>query len=667
MLLSGDIPNNVRPIIFGANLLAISKKGGGVRPIAVGYVWRRLTAKVACSHVKERSLALLAPRQLGFAVKGGAEAAAHATRIFLQNMQPGKVFVKIDFKNAFNSIRRDCVLESIAKHFPELFSFASASLANSSILKFGEYTLDSAEGAQQGDPLGPLYFCLAIHDLLNALESEMVVAYLDDIGMGGDADVVASDFERLENMAKERGLTLNRAKCEIIGLTDESRISFHTRNIILPETDINAAVLLGAPLFPGATLIGILNNKLEELQRLTERLTLMPAHDALFLLRNVLSLPRLLYTLRTAPCVGSAELISYDNHLRATLSHTLNIDLSDDRWRQASLPVRWGGLGTRGAVQLAPSAYLASAAASSGLVQRLLPIRLRSIVDPNIASSLSAWHAIVGDIPEPSSSLQRAWDDPCCRAIADDLLTRAADVAERARLLASRAEGSGDWLRAIPLPAIGLKLDNAAVRIAVGLRLGAPLVHPHICVCGAQVEANGRHGLVCRKSAGRHSRHNQINEQIQRGFISAGILATREPQGLCDARTGKRPDGVTSVPWARGRCLAWDATCPDTFAQSHVQACSIASGSAALAAEARKTAKYIDICRGVDFVPVAVETTGAWGKEGWALIKELGRRIGVTKREPRSTDWLRQRLSLGIQRGNSFCVLATHPSLPTDY
>ena len=237
---------------------------------------------------------------------------------------------------------------------------------------------------------------------------------------------------------------------------------------------------------------------------------------------------------------------------------------------------------------------------------------------------------------------------------------------ERARLLASRAEGSGDWLRAIPLPAIGLKLDNAAVRIAVGLRLGAPLVHPHTCVCGSQVETNGRHGLVCRKSAGRHSRHNQLNDQLLRGFISAGVLATRERQGLCDPRTGKRPDGVTSVPWARGRCLAWDATCPDTFAQSHVQACSVASGAAAQSAEARKTTKYADICRGVDFVPVAVETTGAWGKEGWALVKELGRRIGVVKREPRSTDWLRQRISLGLQRGNAYCILATHPSAPPD-
>ena len=36
------------------------------------------------------------------------------------------------------------------------------------------------------------------------------MAYLDGIGMGGDADVVATDLVTLEIMVKERGLTLNR-------------------------------------------------------------------------------------------------------------------------------------------------------------------------------------------------------------------------------------------------------------------------------------------------------------------------------------------------------------------------------------------------------------------------------------------------------------------------
>jgi hypothetical protein len=61
----------------------------------------------------------------------------------------------------------------------------------------------------------------------------------------------------------------------------------------------------------------------------------------------------------------------------------------------------------------------------------------------------------------------------------------AADPANKARLLAACSPGSGDWLEMLSLSTIGLKMDNASIRIAVGLRLGAPVVRSHICVCGA--------------------------------------------------------------------------------------------------------------------------------------------------------------------------------------
>jgi hypothetical protein len=121
------------------------------------------------------------------------------------------------------------------------------------------------------------------------------------------------------------------------------------------------------------------------------RLELMPSHDSLYLLRNVLTAPKLMYLLRTAPCTGSPELPLFDAVLRESLSTTLNIDLNDDRWNQASLPVRWGGLGIRSVVSLAPSAYLASAASTKELTASLLPSRLREVTDNGITSATSAW------------------------------------------------------------------------------------------------------------------------------------------------------------------------------------------------------------------------------------------------------------------------------------
>ena len=42
-----------------------------------------------------------------------------------------------------------------------------------------------------------------------------------------------------------------------------------------------------------------------------------------------------------------------------------------------------------------------------------------------------------------------------------------------------------------------MMLDDDAVRVAIGLRLGLELCVPHQCHCGAQVDAFGRHAFVC--------------------------------------------------------------------------------------------------------------------------------------------------------------------------
>ena len=505
LMLAGGTPTSVRGIIFGANLLAIVKKTGGIRPIAVGYVWRRLAAKVACNHAMGASAAMLAPRQLGFGVSGGAEAAVRAARRYLENMERGKLFIKIDFRNAFNTVRRDTILEAVAKHFPELLQFALSTIGGPSELQFAEFILLSEEGAQQGDPLGPLYFCLVAKEMLESMHSELVLGYLDDVAMGDDASTVLQDFIDLETAAKQLGLTMNREKCEVVGHTDDTRSLFAAHGISLPETNASTVILLGAPLSAGQHLDEVLEGKREELRRLARRLELMPSHDSLYLLRNVLAAPRLMYMLRTAPCTDSPVLPLFDTTIRESLSATLNVDLGEDRWTQASLPVRWGGLGVRSVVSLAPSAYLASAASTATLTSTLLPPRLRDVKDSGIDTAMTAWSRQSANSPATTSSAQRDWDDTCCKIQADILLNNAVDHVARARLLAARSSGSGDWLEALPLQSVGLKMDNATVRIATGLRLGAPIVRPHVCVCGKTVTVDGHHGLSCRHGSGKHS------------------------------------------------------------------------------------------------------------------------------------------------------------------
>ena len=123
LVLEGRTPPSIMPYFFGANLTALQKKNGGIRPIAVSCTLRRLAAKVAGSKVMEEMGELLAPRQLGYGVRRGAEAAVHAARLYLRDIEPSKAVLKLDFKNAFNTIRRDKMLEAVQKLAPGLFSF----------------------------------------------------------------------------------------------------------------------------------------------------------------------------------------------------------------------------------------------------------------------------------------------------------------------------------------------------------------------------------------------------------------------------------------------------------------------------------------------------------------------------------------------------------------
>ena len=303
-------------------------------------------------------------------------------------------------------------------------------------------------------------------------------------------------------------------------------------------------------------------------------------------------------------------------------------------------------------------AFLASAAGATALLSLLLLGYVLSTPDPARVRALSAWSSISNSIaPAGSDSIQRNWDEPICQLTANQARVDA-DEHTLARLLASCAPGSGAWLEAVPCAALGLNLDDNAIRIAVGLRLGLPIVLPHQCRCGADVNKLGNHGLACKLSAGRQLRHSLINDAILRALQSAGVPSIREPRDL--SRTDKkRPDGATLVPWSRGRCLLWDATTPDTLAPSHIQRSALQAGSAALAAESSKRSKYSILAVVHDFVPIAIETLGAWGPEGWSFSGDLGRRISQVTGDPRATAFLRQRLSLAVQRGNAASVLGT--------
>ena len=124
------------------------------------------------------------------------EIVAHATRLFCAATHSSeKVVCKIDFKNAFNCIRRDVVLHLVKQHIPDLYAFTYQCYRVTSHLYLGDSSINSSEGVQQGDPLGPLLFCLGIREICNSLSSELNLWYLDDGTIAGNPSTVLQDFQ----------------------------------------------------------------------------------------------------------------------------------------------------------------------------------------------------------------------------------------------------------------------------------------------------------------------------------------------------------------------------------------------------------------------------------------------------------------------------------------
>ena len=76
-------------------------------------------------------------------------------------------------------------------------------------------------------------------------------------------------------------------------------------------------------------------------------------------------------------------------------------------------------------------------------------------------------------------------------------------------------------------------------------------------------------------------------------------------------------------------------------------------------AEERKKSKYASLTDRYIFQPIAIETAGVFGPSTLTFLKSLGSRIATERGNPREAEYLIQRLSLAVIRGNAQAVLTS--------
>ena len=192
----------------------------------------------------------------------------------------------------------------------------------------------------------------------------------------------------------------------------------------------------------------------------------------------------------------------------------------------------------------------------------------------------------------------------------------------------------------------------------MGLSLGTSLCESHQCPCGKQVDARDTQGLSCKRGAGRSIRHHQLNDIIHRALTRASTPSVLEPPGLSHT-DGKRPDGLTLIPWQRRKSLTWDVTVTDTVTDSYLHLTSEKAGGVAENAATRKEDKYVDLKQTYTFIPLAFKTLGPINVEGMEFLQKLSRRHAAISDDNRQTSFLFQPIFITLQRFNAITFADT--------
>jgi hypothetical protein len=716
-LADGNIPAAAKPYVYGAVLTPFRKGESGVRPIAIGDVLCRIAGRTMANLMRATFNRHFEARgQLGVAVSGGAEIAAHAARL-LSQAKPEWAMFQADLSNAFNTVSRKCIYEKIAASSspfaPLLLYFLANYGAPTKLAVRREHGgidwIDSMEGVRQGDPLGPAFFAIGLDDVVQTLREEgtggadanrMVLAYMDDILLGAPCNQVEALIARLEALLAEKQtkLTLNHSKCVIWSPGGhQSSTNSGDGNAAqwqrpAPEAGLE---LLGAPIGPRAFEERFWHDKVQTTAEVIGRLGELADTQQEMLLLRYCAVPQPTYMLRTTPPDATrAAARQHDQLIERGLRRCLRLTstelLTKEQRRIARLPLREGGLGLTAVEPLAKVAYVASVSDTIVKVGNFVPALTGAIaslhtdqtgrIAAQLRDSIAALppvpgeHTAAANIPRTLEQLGKVDGKlqkrvtPYLAAAAKKAIFRRASMGTKVRLTSQSHTGARSLWRIIPSER-ALTLTDAEMGFALRYWLGlSNLIEAdrgRTCGCGATLD--DEHVMICRRAGRVTDRHNNLVQTITEMVRAAGCTARIEPRGHAGYGQGG-PDVEITDFLGRGQSVFLDATVVHPAAPSRLRtARSNEDPEPLLTARMAESAKsrandHLASLNQRTFIPLGYETSGAMGPGAEKVLRRAqqiemererpAQRYGLTWSVASFADYYRQRMTTAIWRGN---------------
>ena len=206
---SDAFPPEVRQLFLRSSLTALGEK---YRPVCVGITWRTIITAGAMRQWRPRLWVNGEVKQFGVAVPGGVEHLRLRARTLHET---SNWLVITDCSNAFNTVKRTAVLAEVDNCVPALTPVVAKCYGTRPSDVFfrmhsGETrTIPCSSGVQQGDPMGPAIFCLALRPGLKRFREEFErkgvepFAYMGGVSLG-PTGITANTVRAFAFLRRER-------------------------------------------------------------------------------------------------------------------------------------------------------------------------------------------------------------------------------------------------------------------------------------------------------------------------------------------------------------------------------------------------------------------------------------------------------------------------------